>query len=481
MASESGYSNQKKLGRSQFKTIQGVGSDKFGENTAQMYLFDISPSAIAITAVTVDENPQIVWLEIPSHGAKVGDVIRWVDNFDALWGWEVDVIEILDNDTLAIHNITHLNGSDVLPVVGDFVKVTRWTTAKADSEGALQVSQGPLQFTRNGSTQTVIEDTVTPSNNRPLPTGLYIFKDGAFVPVTKDTGIPSNSVGIPVELVAASGTPINITAGDINVQLSDQGVNFDSLRIGDGSGIYVVVNADGSMKVADADVLAELQDILTQITQLNGVDFATEGTLSTISTQLDSLIGKDYATETTLASISAKTPALVGGRVPVDGSGVTQPVSVVALPLPAGAATSEKQDSQITELQDIESDVEAMSAKLPSTLGQKAMAASMSVVVASDQTALSVTQTAQVGSYAEITNLTTSAQTFTAPAGAKWAKVQADDTNTANVRVKIGAAATVSSGMQFQPGRSEDYVGVGNISVIAESGTNQKIYVQWGV
>lgn len=51
-------------------------------------------------------------------------------------------------------------------------------------------------------------------------------------------------------------------------------------------------------------------------------------------------------------------------------------VSASSLPLPAGAAT--------------EATLAAMSAKLPATLGQKAMAASMAVVVASDQTALHV-------------------------------------------------------------------------------------------
>lgn len=44
-----------------------------------------------------------------------------------------------------------------------------------------------------------------------------------------------------------------------------------------------------------------------------------------------------------LTSIDSKTPALVSGRVPVDGSGVTQPISAVSLPLPSGAATSAKQ------------------------------------------------------------------------------------------------------------------------------------------
>jgi len=39
-----------------------------------------------------------------------------------------------------------------------------------------------------------------------------------------------------------------------------------------------------------------------------------------------------------LNTINAKIPALVSGRTPVDGSGVTQPISAVALPLPTGAA-----------------------------------------------------------------------------------------------------------------------------------------------
>jgi len=39
------------------------------------------------------------------------------------------------------------------------------------------------------------------------------------------------------------------------------------------------------------------------------------------------------------ATLLARIPALVSGRIPVDGSGVTQPMSVTSLPLPTGAAT----------------------------------------------------------------------------------------------------------------------------------------------
>lgn len=52
------------------------------------------------------------------------------------------------------------------------------------------------------------------------------------------------------------------------------------------------------------------------------------------------------ATQTSLASVDGKLPALVTGRVPVDGSGVNQPITVASLPLPAGAATYAEQSNQ---------------------------------------------------------------------------------------------------------------------------------------
>jgi len=51
-------------------------------------------------------------------------------------------------------------------------------------------------------------------------------------------------------------------------------------------------------------------------------------------------ITAEQAIQASAASIDTKTPTLVSGRQPVDGSGVTQPVSAAALPLPTGAATS---------------------------------------------------------------------------------------------------------------------------------------------
>ena len=83
-------------------------------------------------------------------------------------------------------------------------------------------------------------------------TSLKVVIDGVVYAVKKDTGIPSNTVAIPVELSGASG-PINITAGDLNVQLSDQGANADVTRIGDGTN-QLGINASKEALVLDSDL-----------------------------------------------------------------------------------------------------------------------------------------------------------------------------------------------------------------------------------
>lgn len=110
------------------------------------------------------------------------------------------------------------------------------------------------------------------------------------------------------------------------------------------------------------------------------------------------------ATEATLAAASAKLPATLGQKamaaslavvlasdqsaIPASQSGtwnITNISGVVSLP--TGAAT--------------EATLAAASAKLPATLGQKAMAASLAVVLASDQSAI---PTSQSGTW-NITNI----------------------------------------------------------------------------
>ena len=63
------------------------------------------------------------------------------------------------------------------------------------------------------------------------------------------TVTPAPGAIFDVNLAEADGMVVNVTAGDINVHLTDQGVNYDSTRIGDGTDL-LAINTDGSINVA---------------------------------------------------------------------------------------------------------------------------------------------------------------------------------------------------------------------------------------
>ena len=413
-----GWDNQKKYGNSEFVTVQSAGSDKKGLNTAQMYLFEVTPVALAISAVTQSTDKKSVDIDFGvAHNARKGDVIRLTTG--TLKSWEFEIQAIVSANIIRVWNI-----SPSLPLATEEAKVLRWTTALSDETGALQVSQGPLQFTRNGAPQTVVQDTATPANNRPLPAGLYFYKNGQVVPVTDDTVDPNNVAAIPVEIKAVDGTTINITAGDINVQTSSEGVNFDSMRIGDGSGVYLEINPDGSVNVVDAAVAGKLD---AQAVLIGAVD----ETAPASDTASSGLNGRLQRIAQRLTSLIALLPGSLGQKTMAESLAVTiasnqtaVPISAASLPLPTGAATAAGQITTNGLLVSIDDNIGLSSvaaatsdtgtfpilafikrgmqnwttllARLPASLGQTTMANSLAVTMASDQILTSQPQT-QVG------------------------------------------------------------------------------------
>jgi hypothetical protein len=588
MSTESGWSNQKKYGEQQYKTIHSFGSDRHGIAASQMYLYDLTAVALAVVAATEDDEGKVLYIEATGHGASVGDVCRVITAATAsLEGWEYEICEIVDANIIGVWNT-----ASSIPAAADTVKMCRWVSAKGDQEGSLAVSSGPIQYVHNGVNQTVTVDTVTPANTRPLPVELY-----------------------------GAGTTINLTAGDINVQLSHTGASYDSTRIGDGTTLLAIEAVTGKALVKDSEAITELQDIESdveamsaklpatlgqktaanslavalasdttlplptgaatlakqdeQITELTAIKTAVELIDNAVNTDGAAagtaglmIGGKDgagdfqqvsvnaagelsvtfgaaaFATETTLAALNNKvannygaatgavrTASQIGNTAGAAdfnaGADSAQTLRVsanikragnelaynsgaadantlrVAIATGAnGLATESKQDAEavligaVTEvapatdtassglngrLQRIAQRLTSLISLLPSSLGQKTMANSLAVTFASDQSALSFTQAALAGSYQEDLTVTDGAvETFTAPAGAKWALIQADDANTGNARVKIGAAATTTSGIQIQPGRDIKLDCGGDVSYTMESGGTGKLYVQFG-
>lgn len=470
-------------------TAQSVPGERIALDVVSHGVYEVSNTGV-IGAASVKRLIQSV-----AHGAKAGDIIKMTsgNSLDA----EIPIIEIVDADFFVIPYEADI-------AIADTFNLLRHVTPKyaADGSTSVTITTAPTQFILDGIPQQVIEDTVAPANNRAMPNKLFVEIDGVQYAVSKDTGTPSNTVSVPVEITGAAG-PINITAGDLNVQLTDLGANFDRTRIGNGTNQWEM-NATGEGLVKDTDLFNELQT------------FANENSTNLLvaNAHLSEIEGAVETLETTVVADGAAQPAnglIVGGHngsgvfrhIRVSNTGVVQ-VEQTAQPLPTGAATettlnslltafnaedfatSAKQDTMISSLASIagedfatETTLAAMSAKLPATLGEKVKADSLSVTLASDQGALETKEKALTNTFDEYLTLTT-VQTFTAPANAIGGKIQALSDNGSNVRYKQGGTATTTSGIRLEPGRSEDFTGGSNITVVSESGTNA-VSIQWTI
>ena len=118
----------------------------------------------------------------------------------------------------------------------------------------------------------------------------------------------------------------------------------------------------------------------TEITALTAIG----ATLTSIDTGIPVSIGQAVMADSmpvTIASNQSTLGVSVSNAITISG---TVPVSASALPLPTGASTSANQTTIITKLTNIDGGT-------PNTLGQATMVNSMSVVIASNQSAIPVT------------------------------------------------------------------------------------------
>jgi len=375
-------------------TYTQAGVNKYALDSFQLGAAEVS------SGLVVEAGSSSSVIVLTGHAVKKGDLIEFVTTANPINESYAQVWEIINANSFRLAG----DLSDEL-TDGDTFNLLRPTFNRLASDGAslATVVSGPIRFQRGAS--------------------------GVFSPVevTKDTVDPNNTVPLPVEVVAASGSTINITAGDINVQTSHTGASFDSMRIGDGTNL-LGINADNEALVKDADVLAELQilnaagvatettllSVDAELVTLNATDFATDASLQSIDAELVTLNATDFATETTLlavdnvldaiavdaaaieivlGSINTKTPSLgqsnEAGSVPVSLT-TAQASNLADIDTATTALAAEITVDGIRvsliEIGDAatEATLAAVSAQLPATLGQKTKANSLAVTLASD-------------------------------------------------------------------------------------------------
>ena len=191
---------------------------------------------------------------------------------------------------------------------------------------------------------------------------------------------------------------------------------------------------------------------------------ATEATLATRSSE--ATLATRLADATFTGRINTQGQKLMAGSTPVvvasDQSAI--PISAAALPLPAGAATEATLATRASEATLATRASEATLATRASeatlatrladatftgrinTLGQKTMANSTPVVLASDQSAIPVTNTPVQPANSAVTSVASSAASVTilaANANRKGAMITND--STANLYLKLGAVASTTS------------------------------------
>ena len=187
--------------------------------------------------------------------------------------------------------------------------------------------------------------------------------DGGYVPVTiKNSSIEiSNDAGNPVPVSGTFWQATQPVSGTF--WQATQPVSFTRLSSGTDSVTANIGTTNGLALDITVDSLLKPSSTLSAVSTIT----------NTVTVKADTLVNQTNAFK-------------------VDGSAVTQPVSVVSLPLPTGAAT--------------ESTLGALSAKF-SALGQATMAASVPVVLASNHSDIVTKKSASSYAHLNSTGTTT--------------------------------------------------------------------------
>lgn len=345
------------------------------------------------------ENDSVLGvIEATAHAALKGDMVNVTSG--AFSGYESKVTKVEAN-------LIYL--ADALTLgTGDTFEILRHKAPTVDATGNINTTsvQGPTQFVLDGVDTEVERDTAVPANSIPLP---IITLDNVGVPV--DFATQATLAAVLAKIIAAPATEAKqdtiitalgtLNAKDFATQTTLAAVlakiiaapateaKQDTLITGLGSLLTELqLKADltetqpvsaASLPLPTGASTSALQTSLLTELQLKA-DLTETQPVSVASLPLPT----GAATETTLASL------LTELQLKADLT-ETQPVSLASVPLPTGAATSALQTTGNTSLGNIDT-------KLPATVGQKAMAASLAVVLASDQSSVPVAAT-QAGTW----------------------------------------------------------------------------------
>lgn len=295
------------------------------------------------------------------------------------------------------------------------------------------------EFIKNGRPAGVMQDTVTPSNSVPFPVGPLNVSGARVSPSTEET-LAAFSAKLP--------QPVSFVGNLLAV---------------DGSLVTQPVSQSGSMPW----VVSLPQDSVV----LQG------GAPWTVSVPQD--LNVIVTNQPTVVSVTqGQNPWVVSVPLP---TAVTQGTSPWVISAPQDFFVKQSTSPWIVSVP-VASDVKLKDADGTSVIvGQKTMAQSLPVVMASDQGPIGVSMPQYTsGAYASTSLTGTTASTATRPVNAMGFVIQASDANTDNIRWMVGGTASTTLGLQLQPGRDSGFIPVSaNVSVCAEASGTNSFDIQW--
>jgi len=272
--------------------------------------------------------------------------------------------------------------------------------------------------------------------------------DSVIVSPTVDSAVPANNKGMPVVNLAGEGLgPLDVASGASSALTLRVVVSDDSTISIEEDKDYGVVGANTIRTAAQIGNATGAADFGSGADSAQTLRVTPSTRSETATTPLavrlsDGAAFYDGATETTAQAISGQLPATLGQKAGANSLAVVVASDQTAIPASQSGTWNITNITGTVSLPTgaaTESSLVAMSGKLPATLGQKLSVDSLSVTIASDQTDIDV---AQAGTW-DITNIT---GTVSLPTGAATESTlaQIDGKVANNYGVATGAVRTAA-------------------------------------
>jgi hypothetical protein len=469
-----GFNNQKGLGNSEFLSVLSGGSDKKAIPTLGMGVYPVL-AATAISSVTRSTDEKTLDIDFGvATSARKGDILRMVTG--TLPAWEFEIITIVSANVVRVWNI-----SPSLPLATETASILRPVTLQLDSSGNITVTPAAggateakqdAQIVLIGGVTEAAPATDTASsglNGRLQRIAQRLTSLIALLPGSLGQKTGANSLAV----VIASDQTLPLPSGAATAALQ----TAEATLIGD------VVEAAPATDTASSGLNGRLQRIAQRITSMIAllpasigqkakaaslaVSWSTEGEAQIGSvtevapasdTASSGLNGRLQRIAQNITSMIALLPASLGQKARAASLSVawsTEQEAQIGIVTEAAPASDTASSGLNGRLQRIAQRITSLIALVPASLGQKTMANSFAVTIASDQTAVQVNDSTSVAGTITTSQETVGLVRSRATVGAiapsatrKRLRIKPASSNTGRIWIG-GSTVTIATGLEI--------------------------------